>query len=462
MPDRASAGWRDPLRLYLVLAPLLYLAFALLTPPFQTPDEHQHLFRAWQLSEGGVIAEKRGNQIGGDMPAGLLRATEAELGSLAPHAWRGANPVPWAERLSRATPPAAQEPRSFANFIGSAAYSPAGYGPQVVAVWSGQALGLSVENILRLGRVLNAALAFVLIALAMRALPMGRNVLMAIGLLPMTAASAAAFGQDGVVIGCAALLVAVGLRAAFVRPWNWRDGIIAGLLAAVLTLAKFVYLPLAGVALFAGRSRDFLSPVRRWQPALTPLLAVGAALALFLGWMTLVSGLTAPMMPGRPLPADQLRYVMAHPLAFPAAFAHTFRPAGLLDQTLTLFSFGWLSVGPVALAWIAGMAALLLVVLGGTGSGPRLGWAWRSWLLLLSLGVVLILSFALYLAATALGAGGVDGLQGRYFIPVLLPLLLALGRQGNGARANVPMLAAGLMLFANAVSLAAIVRAFYI
>ncbi|MFM5907721.1 MAG: DUF2142 domain-containing protein [Novosphingobium sp.] len=462
MPEAGKPGGSDPFRLYLILAPILYLAFALLTPPFQTPDEHQHLFRAWQLSGGGIIAEKRGNGVGGDLPPGVLKAAEAELGTLAPHAWRGENPRPWAERLSRATPVAADQPWVFANFLGSAPYSPAGYGPQVIAIWTGKVLGLSVEAIVRLGRLFNAALAFALIALAMRMLPMGRSALLVVGLLPMTAACAGSFGQDGLVIGAAALLVAMGLRAAFVRPWTGRDGLLAGLLAAVLTLAKFVYLPLAAVGLFAGMRRQGHMRRQALRPAVPPLLATLAAGLLFAAWFALVSGLTVPMMPGRPLPSDQLRHVLAHPLAFPAALAGTFNLPGLFGLSLTLVNFGWLTVGPVAPAWFASSAAVLIVLLLGTGEGPRLAPVWRGWLLAICLGVVLLLSFALYLAATALGGGAVDGLQGRYFIPLFLPLLLALGRQGASARANVPLLAAGLMLLANLFALAAIARAFHV
>src|SRR5262245_29628451 len=60
-----------PARLYLMLAPLIYLIYALLAPPFQTPDEHQHLFRAWQVAHFQWIGERRENEAGGLLPAGL-------------------------------------------------------------------------------------------------------------------------------------------------------------------------------------------------------------------------------------------------------------------------------------------------------------------------------------------------------------------------------------------------------
>lgn len=459
MPERLRKAVCDPLRLYILLAPLFYLAFALLTPPFETPDEHQHLFRAWQLSEGGLIAERRGDEVGGELPTGLLRAVESELGTVAAHARRQPHAEPWPDRISRATPVDASGSRIFTDFRGSAPYAPVGYLPQIISIWMGKAVGLSVEGMVLAGRLLNALLTVALLAAAMRILPMGRNMLLLVGLLPMTAASAASFGQDGLVIGTASLVLAMGLRAKFTRKWSTGGGVLFGLLTAVLTLAKFVYLPLAGIALLTGGGGG-----GRWRfgQARVPLVATVFAGAMFLGWMSLVAGLTVQMSPDKPLPAEQLQYLLAHPQAFPAALAGTYDWAGLVDKSQTLFRFGWLQVGPVLPAWYASWLAALLLLAGGTGAGPRLDFAMRAWLLALFIAVVLILSFALYLGASRLGAAGVDGVQGRYFIPALLLLLLPLGRGGGGERIFLPAVAAGLLVMANAASLAAIVKAFYL
>ena len=44
------ARTRSLASLYVRLALLLYPLYAVLTPAFETPDEHSHLFRAYQLS----------------------------------------------------------------------------------------------------------------------------------------------------------------------------------------------------------------------------------------------------------------------------------------------------------------------------------------------------------------------------------------------------------------------------
>src|SRR4051794_23595305 len=77
-----------PHRLFLLIAPLLYAAYALLTPPSQAFDENQPLYRAWQIGSFTLTAERRGVESGGELPPGLRDATLREIGSVTPQSDR--------------------------------------------------------------------------------------------------------------------------------------------------------------------------------------------------------------------------------------------------------------------------------------------------------------------------------------------------------------------------------------
>jgi hypothetical protein len=77
------------------------------------------------------------------------------------------------------------------------------------------------------------------------------------------------------------------------------------------------------------------------------------------------------------------------------------------------------------------------------------------------LAITLLLALALYIAGTPLGAATISGLQGRYFIPLALPLLLISLRTRPDAGARAPLVVAALMTLANCAALLAIARAFY-
>jgi uncharacterized membrane protein len=298
-------------------------------------------------------------------------------------------------------------------------------------------------------------LTFALLCMAFRFLPVGRTALLLVGLLPMTAACAGSFGQDGMVIGAGAWLVALGLRAAIHNGWSKRDGRIALALALAITLAKFIYLPLVGLALFVRNAGG------RLRLAWPPLVAVAVSGTLLVLWLMLNTGLTVPMTANRPMPAEQLRYVLDHPLAFPSALAASYSPPELLRLSATLFEFGWLKVGPLLSAWAVTLAAAVVVCWHGDADAHSLKRRWHLWSLTLCAAIVLALSFALYLAATELGAETIYGLQGRYFIPLILPVLLAFLRRRKAVPLAVPGLVAVLMVLANLLALSAISKAFY-
>ena len=50
---------------------LIGIAYLVITPPMQVPDEQYHFYRAYQVSEGVLFSEKRGGLAGGELPASL-------------------------------------------------------------------------------------------------------------------------------------------------------------------------------------------------------------------------------------------------------------------------------------------------------------------------------------------------------------------------------------------------------
>jgi hypothetical protein len=438
-------------RIFLLIAPILYAAYALLTPPFQSPDEHQHLFRAWQLSDGAIIGERRGDVAGSVLPGGLVVAAEREIGTAAPHLLNRPMEQRGLGEL-RSTPIDAAAPR-FTNFF-LVVYSPAGYGPQVAAVAAGRAAGASVETIVLFGRLLNAALAIALIALAIRLTPWGATVMLWTGLLPMTAAISASLGQDGLAIGGTCLLLALCFRtvaAAQSRPTAFAA---TAMVAAAVAIGKVVYLPLALLG---------VDPVRRdrgrLQIAFASLIPLVAALLLIATWQWLTSPLQIPSKPGLPTIGQRLLMIAGDPstLIDPLWSTLTNRLGTVAGST---FTFGWLSVGPDVRSMHITAIALIAVFAAGdpTGQAPSVGR--RIWLALLAFGSATLIILAMLFFYTFPGDRYVDGLQGRYFIPVATVLLIALlPRPALAPRAG--MLVPWLMIAANLFALTTIATTFY-
>ena len=166
-------------------------------------------------------------------------------------------------------------------------------------------------------------------------------------------------------------------------------------------------------------------------------------------------------MPGRPSPGSQVEYLVHHPMIFPRAFALSYywQAGTLLRQ---LFTFGWLNVGPVPFAMSATISAFLLLIWFGDTNASQLSRSWRCWAVTVMASVAALLSLALYIGASSLGDTEIAGLQGRYFVPLVLPFLLVIvpARPKKGIDGGAIVVT--LLLVGNLAALAAIGQAYYI
>lgn len=455
--ERARSRSTDllPARIFLVVAPLIFAAYALLTPPFQTFDENQHLYRAWQIASLELTAERQDAESGGRLPPGLEKATRQEIGSIVPQGERKVVVRPIWDMFSLNTPAETNRSPIFYNFFGAAVYSPIGYVPQVIAVRIGQSVGLSVEWIVRLGRLLNSALCIALVWWALVQLPFGRWTMAIVALLPPTAAGAASFGQDGLVIGAAFLLTGAGLKVAVEHRWSTRRILISALATIAVTMSKFVYLPLVAVPLLP-KPRGI--PIRRW---LCPPLLIGFVAALLaFAWMRMNAHSIVSFLPSLPSPSEHVSWIAEHPAAYAALLARTYA-AMLPILWVGFYRFGDSTVPIDLSAAVAGTAAILLMLVHGDDHAVQLARARRAWMLVIAATVAVLVASAIFVSFTRLGAAYIPSIQARYFLPVLPLTLIALMRRGE--KPSLPLLPWSLALaaIAQALALGTIVRTFY-
>ena len=394
------------------------VAFALVTPPLQTPDELRHLGRAFAVSEGTLAAQ---TVVDGEpcieVPRSLL-ALPARLGKgLQLHAERRQDPDRIARELAR---PPALEPRAPQPL--PSLYSPLAYVPQAAGVALARALGLPIVAYVYAGRLANLAAFLALTALALRAAPAHRTTLLLVALLPMTLFLAASLSADAVTNALAFAWLGLAWRAALPGPpldaRAWGALALAG---ASLGLAKPGYVPLVALVLAVPASR-FESRGRR---ALAVAGWAAAALVPGLLWSAYVARLApGPLIAGAD-PAAQLRWIAENPGGF----------AGVLLGSLAEARRVWMAtfVGVLGHAdtwlprWLYTLYPLVLVAVGIADGGPGspLRGAGRRALALAAAASCALGALVLgYVLWNEVGSRWIQGFQGRYFTPAV-PLALA-------------------------------------
>ncbi len=408
----------NPERVFLVLALAFGTAFLLITPPFTAPDEFPHFARAYQISEARLSVTGAGN------PASVPRSL-AQLQVQAERWW------PWRKRTrvrdSGALVSLLRQPLAPADRVyikNRSLYSPVAYAAPAIALLPARLLEPSPLLLVYVARAANLIAWIGLVWLAIRLAPVRRWALCALCLMPMTLFQAAVVSADALTNGLAILFATWVAHVAFVESARLERADAAGLVtvAALLGLAKPGYWPLAAAVLcipaprFAGAARRFAF----WA-------AVGVAAVLpSLLWLAYVRAAEAPVPHPVANPEGQIRYVLGNPLAMLDVFTATLRAKLHLYVMSFVGVLGRLDIFlPRPLYFVYPAALVALAVADGTDP-PALSPGRRLAFVALFLAGSASMMLVGYVGWNEVGAATIEGIQGRYFLPMAPLLLFAL------------------------------------
>ena len=397
-----------------ILGLLTVLLLVFITPPFQVPDEPQHFFRAYQLSEGKLLAEVRGATAGGMLPSSLQELSHHFLGTSALHTDRPVRPTPLGETFAQFARPLDVEKREFIVFTGAAAYGPLAYAPQVLGLKIGTLSDASVLATFYLSRIINGLCTLALLAWALWLMPWGRELAAFAALLPMATYLYASGSPDAMIIASAYLYTALVFNRMATDTWSHRDSALAFGCALTICMTKPVYVPL-----FLFGFVQILSTRRRLYILMSQggiLLATGV---VTLAWGMYAAKAIIPVPDGISI-AGQIQKILHDPFQYLLTLGRSLLWREFYYKQI-VGTLGWLSFELPKLTYWLPAVAVVLALGGEKHSTSRQNIVFVAMTLsIIGVCVALVLT-ALYVSWTPVGAVVIEGVQGRYFLP-LLPL----------------------------------------
>jgi len=226
-----------PEKIYVVLALVFGLSLVFITPPLQTPDEQDHLNRAYQLAELNIF------QFDSTVPTSLIQLFNT-FGRL------NFNPLQKTninEILAQRKVELNQQARS-AIFARSFIFP---YFPQTLGMLIGKMVNSSPVTLLYMGRVFNLFFAIVLIYFAIRTTPLFKWVFFLLAIMPMTLYLFASLSKDAMIISLSFLLIALFLRFAYdqQKKISIKDLVILFVVSFFVATTRSIYAILIGMFL---------------------------------------------------------------------------------------------------------------------------------------------------------------------------------------------------------------------
>jgi len=451
------------------LALIFGLILVFVTPPLQVPDENQHYFRSYQ------IAEFKFFKYAETIPASLKQVADS-VQRLNFGLFEKMGPK---DRESLSQIKLMPENRiQMATLDYIVPFLPQGLGMMV-----GRIVGASPLSLIYFGRIGNLLVSILLIFFAIRAIPVSKWLLFLLALMPMTLYQMASLSYDVPTLGLTFLLIALILKYALmnrdIRLPNKELGLLfliifllglckppyalVGLLFLVLPVKRlgnltrflvvfilFMTAALSGSQLWT--IRNLLKPappVANVQPTIS---IQQAALILPTGTIQTAvapqqSGVAQPAVTdaatqpatqqaappdqtkadSRCDPVKQKAYILEDPFRYLSMlYKNTFVNGIRFYLETFVGQLGWLNL--YLPAWLINfyLFVLLFAALVVSTGDFRLGIPARVWMAAVFFLGIFLIETAMYLYWTPVGQGFVEGVQGRYFIPLSPLLFLAL------------------------------------
>ncbi len=330
--------------------------------------------------------------------------------------------------------------------------APIGYIFSALGITAARLLNLGTLPLFYMGRLFNYAAYVAMIYFAIKKIPVGKIAIFTVALLPMSLQLAISYSYDPIVLAFALLFVSQIVYLIYKADGiTKKDVVTAAVFAALLAPSKLVYTPLILLAVLIPQ-RNFKSK-RGAAKGKTAVIGCGFLSLIILQFLVFRTSVTADA--GIIKWAGEPGYTVMRSLCYPVNTVKIFVKTVVENlpfyvSTTVGNQFGWLSVG-VGWMYYSAAAVLLLFSFFRKKGDPseRIRPSGRVLILAAIAASALLIMTSMYLGWTPLSYGIIQGVQGRYFIPLLLPAALVFRGLPVSLGENSDRHTAMLVLFSN-------------
>lgn len=313
------------------------------------------------------------------------------------------------------------------------------YFPAALGIVAGRHLGLSAPGIILMGRAFSFFVVLLLLFYAIRRIPFGKELLFTITMLPTMLQESATINADGIDIALAFALTAAVLSRLYGEKDKERFLDYGILIVTALLLSRckfgallpFGLLPLIFFFRFLKKRKDGLSSLPKKERIEETVLGIGAlilpVICLLAGFLPLF-GFTVNAYGGT---IWSEHYQLSELIRDPAGTAFLLGSTVYEKLDFYLFSLGGTSLGwmNILLPQFLILLGLFFVILSSLPEKKELGRMQtkeKLWYFLIAFLTAAFAVGGMLIGWTNKGASSIEGVQGRYFLPVLPLFLLAL------------------------------------
>lgn len=243
--------------------------------------------------------------------------------------------------------------------------------------------------------------------------------------MPMMLQEAASLSADALTIGMSFFLISYVLHIKHDKEKvDRKDKIILSIFSIVMSLCKIVYLPIC-LILFLIPFSKFKSKKDKYINIIS-LAIIVVFINLF--WLKISSSYLIEFNVGVSS-IDQVKFILMHPIDYIKIFYQS------LYNNITLYVYNIIGFSlcyfDVNLSYLYIFMYLFMIIIVFVLDNTKKIDKWDKWMqAFIIVSTVALMFTSLYVQWTPVGASIIDGVQGRYFIPLLLPIMIITNFKG--------------------------------
>lgn len=392
---------------FLVLGLIVGVLYVFALPVGRAPDEESHFFRIYEITQGHIISD-----TAPDSPSrGSLEASNLEI----VRDFK-VNNTTYVDTINHLGDYPDNNDQTFV-VTSAGSYNPIDYTPHLLGMALGQALRLPFLVTAYIAKLFNCIACILILYFCIKYIPILKEFIFFVAFLPITMQAMTSLSADGFITVVAIALTSFVIYSLYARktPFTKKHYALMLALCLVLSLSKIVY---AFVCFLL-----FAIPKERFKTQKTKLIAIfsigGICAVTLLAWLILSASLGGEIDP------TNQNLLLSHPLKYLAILIHSLSVNFSIYLGGTLG--GYLEWFNVVLSPLYLFPSLIIFVLLCQKAREQLTTTKSLRFLAIAIfGIIALLTFtAMFTQWTKPGETVIDGVQGRYFLPLALLIPLA-------------------------------------
>ncbi len=391
---------------FLIISLLMGTIFTFISAPLAKYDEHAHFWRSYEIANGNLISN-----MTNEFPKSVAKMIIDE------NKVYHINDINYASTEEKFQNDLNKEEKAPLAVGATSGNSPISYLPTLVGTFIGILFNLKPVIIVYLGRLGNVIAYSMLMYFSIKIMPKNKwkKIIALIGIFPMCINLAASYSPDTTIISVAIFMLSYTMHLKFgERKLQGKDPVILGICTFILTICKIVYFPML-LLFFLLPKEKFEKTNKRWLffAIMLGITIVGNGL-----WKVLPKGSGEVAL--RASSTEQLYYTLASPTRTLGVIGNTI--ITLTPQYLMEMVGGWNT--PTIISTIF-LMIMLGIVLKKEEDKIELEKKDKIWLGIICFIETALIFVGFYVSWTKAHWTFIEGIQGRYFLPIL-PLLAVL------------------------------------